>query len=99
MKRPAAGHVERLHPAADPEHREVALRGGGVEGQLVLVADAVDVGAEPRVRRPAVGAGVEIGAAAEEQAVEPVGERRRVVGEAVGGHTTATAPASWSAWV
>jgi hypothetical protein len=54
--------------------------------QLVLVAHAVDVGPEQRVRRVAVHAGVEVGPAAEDEAVEAVEQRGGVVDEAVGGH-------------
>ena len=50
VQRPAAGDVERLHPAADREQRQVARGRGGEQGELVLVGDAVDVRAERRVR-------------------------------------------------
>jgi hypothetical protein len=49
--------VERLHPAADGEYREVALGGGRKHRQLVLVADAVDVGTELPVPSAARAAG------------------------------------------
>ena len=54
VQRAAARHVERLHPAADAEHGKVALCGAGEERQLVLVAGAIDVGAEPRMALLAV---------------------------------------------
>ena len=54
VQRPAARDVERLQPAADPEQRQVALGGAGQQRQLVLVGDAVDVGAERRVALLAV---------------------------------------------
>ena len=60
-------------------------RGRGEQRELVLVGDAIDVRAELRVPRLAVGRRVEVGAAAEQQAVEAVEQRVRVVGEAVRG--------------
>ena len=69
---------------ADAEHRQVALGGAGEQRQLVLVGDAVDLGAERRVAVLAVDGGVEVGAAAYEQAVEAVEQRARVVDVAMG---------------
>ena len=86
VQRAAARHVERLHPAADGEHRQIALGRAGEHRQLVLVAHAVDVGPEQRVRGVAVDAGVDVGPAAEDQAVEAVEQRGGVVDEAVGRH-------------
>ena len=86
VQRAAAGNVERLHAAADAEHREIALRGAGPHGQLVLVAGAIDVRTQPRMSQPAVDARVEIRAAAEDEAVEAIEERRRIVTEAVRRH-------------
>ena len=83
VQRAAAGDVERLHPAADREQRQVARGGLAQQRQLVLVADAVDVRAELRVALVAVGRGVEVRAAAEEQAVDAVQQRRDVVHEPV----------------
>ena len=85
VQRAAAGDVERLHAAADREHRQVARGGGAQQRELVLVADAVDVRAEQRVALVPVGRGVEVRAAAEEQAVEAVEQRLDVVDEAVRG--------------
>jgi hypothetical protein len=83
VQRPARGDVERLHAAADGEQREVALAGRAHHRELVVVRDAVDVRAELRVPQRPVGSGVEVGAAAEQDAVEAVEERVRVVGEPV----------------
>ena len=86
VQRAAADDVQRLHAAADRQQREVALGGGGEQGELVLVGDAIDVGAERGVRQLSVRRRVEVGPAAEDQAVEPVEQRSGVVDVAVGGH-------------
>ena len=52
VQRPATGDVQRLHAAADGEHRQVALTRGLVQAQLVVVGGAVDVRAQLRARRP-----------------------------------------------
>ena len=85
MQRPAARDVERLHAAADAEQRKIALGGAAQQRELVLVGDAVHVRAELRVAGLAVGGGIEVRAAAEDEAVEAVEQRRGVVDVAVGG--------------
>jgi hypothetical protein len=71
LERPAAGDVEELQPAADAEHRHVALERGAAEGDLEPVA----FGVETRRHRVVLGAverRVDVGAAAQHQPVEQV---------------------------
>ena len=71
MQRSTQGHVEQLHPAADAEHGHVALERAADERDLSLIpfghrAFRLRMRLGPKRRR------VDIGAAGEDQAVEPV---------------------------
>ena len=71
VERPADRHVDQLHPAADPQHRHVALQRPPGQGQLEGVA--LGPGAlRLRVRLGAVARRVDVGAARQEQRVDPV---------------------------
>ena len=73
-ERAAARHVERLHAAADGEDRQAAPLGRADERQLERV-DLPLGRPERRVRRLAVGRGVQVGAAGQQQTVEPRDEQ------------------------
>ena len=67
----AAGDVEDLHPAADPEQRHLALDRALRQRQFEAVA--LGPGAlRLRVRLGPVAGRVDVGAAGEDQGVEPV---------------------------
>ena len=82
VQRAAAGDVERLHAAADPEHRHPARVGELGERELVAVERRLG-GAELRVALLlAVAVRVDVRAARQADAVEPLERRRdRVVAE------------------
>ena len=91
VQRAAAGDVERLGAAADAEDRQPARVGGARQLELE--------GVEPRLGRPelvvalagAVGVGIEVRAAGQADAVEPV---ESVAASPSGGSTTGTPPAA-----
>ena len=79
VERPAAGDVEDLEAAADAEQRQVPRQGGA--GQRELEPIALDPGVRGvRVGLGSVARGIEIAAAGEQQAVEQVEHRLRVLG-------------------
>jgi hypothetical protein len=69
----AAGDVEQLHPAADAEHRQVAIQRRLGEGDLEPVPLDSRV-LRQRIALRAVGGRVEIGAAGQQQAVQQIDE-------------------------
>ena len=71
MKRPTTGDVEDLHAAADPEHGQVALQRAPHERDLERVArrDAAD---RLRISDRPVDPRIDVRAAGEHQAVDPV---------------------------
>ena len=79
---PSEGNVQHLHPAADPEHRHLPLRGGADQGHLHAVSARIGaVGL--RCGLLAVGGRVDVGAAGQHQgvdAVERLVRRGHVVG-------------------
>ena len=79
-QRPAARHVEQLHPAADPEHRQPARERPARQLQLELVAVA-RVRRHLRVRLAAVARRVDVGAEPEHDAVGRVQDRVHVAQE------------------
>ena len=80
MQGPAAGHVQRLQAAADPQHGHPERVGRARERELGAVDDAVGR-AEPVVAAArAVGERVEVRPAREAQAVEPLEQDLRQLG-------------------
>ena len=69
-RRAAGVHGHHLHAAADAEHRQAARVGGVEQRQLPGVPVRPPAGG-PRVRLGAVPRRVDVGAAADDQAVEP----------------------------
>ena len=79
VERPAAGDVEQLHPATDPQQRQIAIEGAARERDLEAVALGPGVlGA--RVGLGAVGGRVDVGAAREDEPVEHVEQLGGIVG-------------------
>ena len=98
-ERPAEGHVDQLHPAADAEHRHVAFDGAHGERELRAVA----LGHQMLGRRVHVGAvagGVDVVAAGQDQPVEQI---EHLIGPSAssnrlsGGIISARPPARWIA--
>ena len=82
LERAAGGHVEKLHPPADPEQGQVALESAVGESDLEAVARRVGPG-HARVWRRAVGERVDVRAAGEKHAVEDVEELVGMLGDRV----------------
>jgi len=81
QQRAAAGDVEHLHPAADPEERQIPLDRALGQRDLERVALRVDVDGRG-VHGLAVGGGVDVRAAGEDQAVEQVEQLVGMLGRA-----------------
>jgi len=81
----AAGDVHQLGAAADPEHRDPRLQRRLDQGQLEGVATGVQAGRR-RGRFAPVGAGVDVMAAGDDEAVDAGddGHRIRLAGEVDG---------------
>ena len=71
VERAPEGHVEHLVAAADREHRQVQLEGCSERGQLEGVMVGPDAPQRLVPLGGAVGRGVDVATAEEEQAVEP----------------------------
>ena len=92
VERAAAGDVEQLHPAADAEHRQVALERAAREGELEAVA--LGPGAlRVRVGLGAVAGRVDVRAAGEDEPVEQVEQLLGRLGDLVVGRQDQRQPA------
>ena len=91
-ERPALDHVQHLHAAADAQHGHVALERARAEAELEAVALRPGR-ADLRMRLRAVGGGVDVGAAREDQAVEHVEHLVGTLGEHVVGRQDQRHPA------
>ena len=78
LERPAAGHVYELHSAAYPEHGQVALDRRARERDLEDIALGRRHGGL-LARLLAVGRGIDVGAAGEQQAVDQLEHLARVI--------------------
>ena len=71
LERSAAGHVEHLHTAADPDHGQGAVERGRDKRELEAIAHRLDR-PSPRMAGLAVVRGIDVtGAAGDDQGVEP----------------------------
>ena len=69
-QRPASGHVEQLHSAADAEYRQPVCQRSGEQLQFRLITLGVDP-ARPRIRLRPIAGGVDVAAARENEPVQP----------------------------
>ncbi len=89
-------HRHHLHAAAHAQHRQLRRVGSHEQGQLPGVAVGAPV-ARARVRLGAVRRRVDVGAAADDQGVQPRHDRLRRAGGATGGSSTGTPPVETTA--
>ena len=92
LDRPARRHVQHLHAAADAEQRQVALERPVPERELEAVPLRTR-SAGLRVRPRAVRAGIDVGAAGEDEAVEEVEQLVGRLGRGVVGREQQRDPA------